>query len=638
MPPSSIAQAFSASAFRELGHAWLDQLADALAAAQAGGPKVVPQPRVSAAWLAAWRQLLDGPAPAAGGTTPLTGGAAPLQLLEAIFAGSNRPHHPGYMGHQVATPLPLAALCEAAAGLLNNSLAVFETGPAGSAIEQAVVKWMARRLGFPDTADGAFVSGGSLANLMGLLAARHERAGFALWQDGAHAGPPLAALASAQAHYCSGRAVQLMGWGKAGLVQVACDARYRLRPEELEAARRGAERAGRKVVAVVASACSTATGSFDPLPPIADFCERHGLWLHVDGAHGASAVLSDKYRARVAGIERADSVAWDAHKMLMMPALSTGILFRDGAVARRLFAQEASYLFQDGDTLDLAQRTIECTKRMLAMPLFVCLATYGEALFAEHVTTCFDLAARFAELLAAQPDFELAVEPECNIVCFRHLPPAVRAAPLAEQNRWQAHVRAKVVADGGFYLVQTTLGEAVFLRTTLINPLSTERELTGLLDQLRRAGEPPPEPRRRPPPERDNAPGRFLPPRAPKSGHSHLMSLDQLAARRITKPPYRLPPEELAALRALLPITWQLDGDSLQRRVKTPNYAVGVALVVAIGRLADELDHHPELRLRWGSLDLQLWTHDVQGLSEVDFVLAARIEQCIHATLEQLEP
>lgn len=485
MPPGSDArsiliEALAAEPFRALGHAWIDRLAEGLAEATSRrAPQVAPTPRSTPALLEAWRARLgerDG---------VVAGGADPVALLGEVIAGSIRLHHPGFIGHQVSAPLPLAALCEATSALLNNSMAVFEMGPAATAIEQAMVRWMARHLGFPESADGAFVSGGSLANFMGLLAARHERAGFSVWRDGAHAGPPLAALVGAQAHYSSARAVQLMGWGEAGLVKVACDARYRLRPEELLAAKRAAEGAGRRVVAVVASACSTATGAFDPLPAIADFCEAHGLWLHVDGAHGASALLSARHRHLVRGIDRADSVTWDAHKMLMMPALATGIVFRDGAVARRLFAQEASYLFGDDASLDIGQRTIECTKRMLAMPLFLCLATYGEAVFAEHVAGCFDLAARFAELLEAAPDFELAVPPACNIVCFRHLPPALRSAPLAEQSRWQRHVRDAVVAGGSAYLVQTTLDGATCLRTTLINPLTTLDDLERLLDQIR---------------------------------------------------------------------------------------------------------------------------------------------------------
>ncbi len=475
---SALIDAYGAESFRHLGHAWIDRLAQALAAAAARAPKVAPTPRPSAGFLEGWRARLMG----AGGAP-----ADPLALLGEILDGSTHLHHPRYMGHQVSAPLPLSALCQAAVALLNNSAAVFEMGPVASGLEQALVRWMANKVGFDERADGVFVSGGSLANLLGILAARHERAGFSVWRDGAHAGPPLAALTSSQSHYSSGRAVQLMGWGEAGLVKVACDARYRLRPEELEGAKAAAERAGRRVVAVVASACSTATGSFDPLPPIADFCERHGLWLHVDGAHGASAVLSPRHRHKLVGLERADSVVWDAHKMLMMPSLATSIVFRDGAVARRLFAQEASYLFREGDTLDLGQRTIECTKPMLGLPLFVCLAAYGEAMFAEHVAACFDLAARFGEQLAELPYFELAVPPECNIVCFRHLPAALRAAPLAEQNQHQVTVRERLLADGGFYLVQTTLDGVVYLRTTIINPLTTESDLAALLAAIREA-------------------------------------------------------------------------------------------------------------------------------------------------------
>ncbi len=444
-------------------------------------PPIMAMLRATPEWMASWKQrlaaTLDG------------GGADPLALFDAVVAGSTHLHNPGNVGHQVSVPLPLATLCEWLSAFLNNGMAVFEVGAAATAIEQAVVRWMTRHLGWDERADGVFTSGGSLANLMGLLAARHERAGFASWRDGNHAGPPLAALASAQAHYCSGRAVQVMGWGEAGLFRVATDERFLLRPELLEESKAAVERSGRRLIAVVASACSTATGSYDPIEPIADFCERHGLWLHVDGAHGASALLSAKYRGLVAGIARADSVTWDAHKMLMMPSLATGILFRDGSALRRLFAQEASYLFHEEpvESFDLGQRTFECTKRMMAMPLYVCLATYGEALFADHVTDCYDKARDFAAAIAAQPDFELALQPQANIVCFRHLPPSLRSADLATQNRWQAELRSRVLSRGAYYLVQTMLGDTAYLRTTIIHPLTTGSSLEALLDELRRA-------------------------------------------------------------------------------------------------------------------------------------------------------
>jgi L-2,4-diaminobutyrate decarboxylase len=187
---------------------------------------------------------------------------------------------------------------------------------------------MGQQLGWPETSGGVMTSGGSVGNLTALLAARQSRAGFDAWGAGGHGGPPLAVLCSAQVHYSISRALRIMGWGDGGAIAVPVDERYRLRAGELATAAARAAADGRRVIAVVASAGSTATGAYDPLGEIADFCDGSGLWLHVDGAHGASAALSPRLRHLVAGIERADSVVWDAHKMMMMPALVTGVLFR----------------------------------------------------------------------------------------------------------------------------------------------------------------------------------------------------------------------------------------------------------------------------------------------------------------------
>src|SRR5262249_41324946 len=131
----------------------------------------------------------------------------------------------------------------------------------------------------------------------------------------------------------------ILGWGEGGCELVVSDAAFRLRADDLEPALERARAGGRRVIGVVASACSTATGVFDPLPDVAAFAERHELWFHVDGAHGASAALSTKYRSLFAGIERVDSVVWDAHKMMLLPALVTAVVFRDGRRSYEAFAQ-----------------------------------------------------------------------------------------------------------------------------------------------------------------------------------------------------------------------------------------------------------------------------------------------------------
>jgi L-2,4-diaminobutyrate decarboxylase len=468
---------FDPETFREQGRSLVDHLADYLHRALRGDLPVLPwrpPAELAAAWETPFSEAPDSDPRALG------------SLLARVIAESNHLHHPRYVGHQVTAPLPAAALADLASALLNNSMAVYEMGPSATAIERAVIRFLASRLGYGPGADGVLTHGGSIGNLTALLAARQAKAGFDAWTDGSAAGPPLAVLGSAQAHYCVARAAQIMGWGKGGFVPVPVDDRFRLRPEALDAAFARAVDAGRRPIAVAASACSTATGSFDPLPEIASFCEERGLWLHVDGAHGASAALSEKTRHLVAGIERADSVVWDAHKMMLVPGLVTAVLFRDGARSYEAFAQEASYLFEGADPAEewfnIGTRTLECTKRMLGVQLYAVLAIHGTKYFGDYVAEMFDRAARFAERLAREPDFELALPPQCNIVCFRHRPEGA-----TDLDALQATLRRRLIEDGSFYLVQTRLPAGIFLRVTIINPATTDTDLDALIYRLREA-------------------------------------------------------------------------------------------------------------------------------------------------------
>ena len=197
--------------------------------------------------------------------------------------------------------------------------------------------------------------------------------------------------------------------------------------------------------------------------------------------------LSPSQRGKLAGIERADSIVWDAHKLLMMPALVTGVLFRKEAHAYEAFAQQASYLFAGTAPAeswwDLGQRTLECTKRMMAVELWSVLRSHGEATLGAIVDRQHALAAEFAAKLAAAPDFELALAPESNIVCYRHVPAGMTdPAAIDAHNRT---LRGKLVADGRFYIVGTKLSRGYHLRSTIMNPLTESRDLDELLAHLR---------------------------------------------------------------------------------------------------------------------------------------------------------
>jgi L-2,4-diaminobutyrate decarboxylase len=461
--PSSITDAYDPERFRRDGHALIDMLADALARAHDRQGPVLPW-RAPEAALAEW------------GAAPLTKGSGELVADLANFvARSTALHHPRYMAHQVAPPLPGAVLAETVAAFVNNGMAVYEMGPASTPIELAVIELLRARMGLPAGAGGVLTSGGSVGNLTALLAMRQARAGFDVWRVGAHAGPPLAVITSNESHYSVARAMGIMGWGDDGVIVAPVDARHRM---TAAAVKEALQRAGdRRVIGIVAAAGSTATGAFDPLQELADLAEREQLWLHVDAAHGGGVAMSPTHRGLLAGIERADSIVWDAHKLMMMPALVTAVLFKQGHHAYEAFAQRASYLFAEARPeshwWDLGTRTLECTKRAMAVELWTALRVHGEEWFGAVIDRQVALSRAFAAKIAAAPDFELAVEPDLNIVCFRH-----RTADNRE-------LQQRVVEDGRFYVVGTKLDDAYYLRATIMNPLTEESDFDHLLEHLR---------------------------------------------------------------------------------------------------------------------------------------------------------
>jgi L-2,4-diaminobutyrate decarboxylase len=471
--PETLRDAFDPERFRREGHALVDQLADYLRSVTDREGPVLP-------WAEPDSNLSRWAAPFT--EQP---GASLGELMTRVLAGSNHLHHPRYVGHQVTSPLPSSALVHLASALLNNGTAVYEMGPVSAPMERHALAWMARKAGFPAGSDGVLTSGGSVGNLTALLAARQAITGRDVWDEGLAGGRPLAILVPDETHYCVKRAAQILGLGKSGIFAIPVDDRFRLRPEALPETFATAERTGRQVFAVVASAGSTSTGAFDPLEPVAEFCRQRGLWFHVDGAHGASAVLSPKYAHLAAGIGRADSLVWDAHKMLLLPALVTAVLFRDGRRSYEAFSQRADYLLRhgtQGEWWNPAHRTLECTKRMMGLELWAALTLHGTRMFSDYVTRMFDLGRTFAAMLDDADDFELAVPPDCNIVCFRHVPD-----DFQDLDGHQERIRACLLAEGSFYLVQTRLRGHVHLRVTLINPLTTEADLEALLAAIRRA-------------------------------------------------------------------------------------------------------------------------------------------------------
>ena len=467
---TTLQKAFSPDSFRQNAHNLVDLLADYLEASQNQTlTSVIPYQEPDET-LAFWQADYEK-------------GASDLNdFFKQTIEKSTHLHHPRYMGHQVTPPLPITAIASMLSGLLNNGMAVYEMGLVSNPLERILSELLARRIGFDKNASGLLTSGGTLANLTALLAARATKTD--VWEDGN--AEKLAVMVSEEAHYCVDRAARIMGMGSEGIIKVPTNDKLQIRTDLLEKYYQEATQKGFKVICIVGSACSTSTGSYDNLEEIAVFSQKYNLWFHADGAHGGAVVFSEKYKHKVKGIEQADSVVIDWHKMLMTPALATALIFKRDEDAFKTFQQKAQYLWANQhskDWFNSGKRTFECTKLMMSVKIYSILKAHSEQIFGENVDYLYDLGRTFAEMVKSRPNFELAIEPESNIVCFR-----LTNTTSKDLNEFNSSIRKQLLQDGKFYIVQTSLGENIYLRVSLMNPLTTENDLNALLDEVEKIG------------------------------------------------------------------------------------------------------------------------------------------------------
>ena len=394
--------------------------------------------------------------------------------LEDVLAHSVRLHHPNQIAHQVNAPDVPAAISDLIQGAINQPMSIYEMGPAAHAMERVAVEWMTEKVGWPEGAGGVLTHGGSLANLTVLLAARAAAAPDA-WVDGVDG--TLALLAPPGSHYSVKRSAAMLGLGERAVVDLEVDEYERIVPAALGDALERCEAEGRRPMALVAAACATSTGLHDDLEAVGAFCREHGIWFHVDAAHGATALLSPEHRHLLKGIELGDSVIWDAHKMMRTPALAAAVLLRDERRLEAAFRQKAAYLiYEDSEeeSPSLLERQVECTKAALGMRIFMNLAFRGEDGIGRYVSEQYAKTARFHDLIAARPGFECLSRPESNILCFRY------GRDPAEQVR----LRERLLAEKGFHLSSTVVNGERWLRLTITAPATSEETITGMLDAI----------------------------------------------------------------------------------------------------------------------------------------------------------
>jgi L-2,4-diaminobutyrate decarboxylase len=343
-------------------------------------------------------------------------------------------------------------------------------------MERIITNDLSKKLGFPKETYGFITAGATLATFTALLTARSVKASQNVWKEGSY---KLGVMVSEQAHYSVDRAAKIMGLGESGVIKIPTNTDYQMDTSKLNEIFEKTKAAGIEVFAIVGSACSTATGSFDNLLEIASFAEQNNLWFHVDGAHGGGLAFSEKFKSLVAGISKADSVAMDFHKMLLVPSLATALLYKNYKDSYKTFSQNASYLYEeiDEDWQNMGKRTFECTKPASVFRAYTALKTKGLDTMIKTTEYLYDLGIAFGKILEENPLFEIPVKPAGNIVCFR-----IKDENANELNQ---KIRQKLLEEGKYFVVSTKLENQFYLRVSIMNPLTTINTLTELLEDIK---------------------------------------------------------------------------------------------------------------------------------------------------------
>ncbi len=462
------------SAYRALLHRAADAVADDLEGAREGP---------------AWRPIPDDVKAALAARAP--DGGEPLEATLARFDELIRPYptgnrHPRFFGWVHGAGNAAGVLAELLAAGMNANVGGREH--AAVYVERAVVAWFANLFGFPASAGGIVTTGTSMGNLLALVAARDAALGPSAREAGI-AGVKLTAYAAAGVHDSVAKAMRIAGLGSGALHMVATNANGGLDAAALRARIAAHRDDGAQPFAVIATAGSVDTGAFDDLHALADVCAEQRLWLHVDGAFGALAILSPAHAHLVGGIARADSLAFDAHKWLHVPYSAGVVLVRDEAALRAPFASSPDYLAraERGAAAGapwFADYGLELSREFRALKLWFTLRHYGaERLGASIARTC-DLAQRLAQRVAEHDDLELLAPVTLNVVCFRVVRRGLDEPALDALN----DAVAVAVQESGEAVPSTTrAGGKRALRACIVNHRTSEADVDALVDAVRSA-------------------------------------------------------------------------------------------------------------------------------------------------------
>lgn len=390
-----------------------------------------------------------------------------------------------YFGLMNPTPAYIAVLAEALVAALNPQLASTARAQLASKIEAQTVRWIGKRMGWAEPFEGTFTSGGNEANFSGIALALTAHFPASVENGIASIGRKPVLYASGEAHHSVDKSAGLLGLGRNALRRVKTNNRIQMDLSALEEAITNDRRAGHTPFCVVATAGTTNSGAIDDIVEMADLCERENLWLHLDGAYGASAVFSDEHRDLVRGIERCDSVTIDPHKWLAMPFAAGVILTRHPGILEQTFGLSTSYMPKGAPNLPLDNFRIssQWSRRMNSLKLWLTLKMHGRRAYEEHIDRQMRLANEFAHWVATTEYFELATTQVLPIVNFRLKHPF----PPEDLTRVHNELVERVTCDGRRWISETKVAGKSVIRMMIISYLTERKQLVELQHALHSA-------------------------------------------------------------------------------------------------------------------------------------------------------
>jgi aromatic-L-amino-acid decarboxylase len=462
------------SAFRRHGHELVDWIADYLAHSDT-------YPVLARVKPGDIRRALPDAAPEDG---------EPFERIMADFErvlvpGLTHWNHPGFLAYFGISASEPGVLAEFLSAALNQQAMLWRTSPAATELEEVTLAWLRKLVGIPDAFEGVIYDTASIATLHALAAAR-EAAIPGARADGLAGRADLSGVrvyCSEEAHSSVDKAAVAIGFGQRSLRKIPIDREFRMQPDALQEAIAGDRRAGVLPVAVVATVGTTATTSIDPVPAIADICERERIWLHVDAAYGGPAAMLPSHAHVLDGAERADSIVMNPHKWLFTPFDLSAFYCRRMDVIRAAFAVTPAYLrTADEGARNLMDTGVQLGRRFRALKLWMILRSFGARAIREHLAEHVRLARLFASWVDAHPDFERMAPVPFSVVCFRWNP---RSGGFGiDLDRANQQLMDAVNATGEVFISSARLHGAVALRVAVGNLKTTERQVRRVWELL----------------------------------------------------------------------------------------------------------------------------------------------------------